>query len=507
MIEKEFDVVIIGSGAGGGTVAKELAPLVRAGLKIAVLEWGPKFKEEEFTGRELEMVNRLYFDGGGFLTRDRAMTLAFAKAYGGSTVVYTGTSLKLPRAAFDRWGVPGLGYDDLMRRSAKYIVENSVHELEPDKINDNNRLFYEACLKLGYRAGQFPVNLKGCKGSGMCNLGCPNGAKQGTLRVQLPAAESQGVQMVTNCKVESIAMDRTLLATVRDPGLGQPGAWEPGSYRIRAKIVVVSAGAVNTPALLLRSGFGPGLPALGRYFTAHPALILVAQHDKPITNYYGHPKSYFCDHFADSHGFLLETCMYFPFVTAKNLCGFGAEHAQLMSRMDRLQMILVLALDEALRENRVTIDGAGNPVVDYRLTPAVLKSLHASMLTSARLFFAGGAARVHAPAGVRFLIERSEAGRLEELIRPELVLPGKISISSAHLMGGCRMGTELETSVTDSRGRVHNVPWLYVADASLFPRCAEINPYVTIMALADRVAEGIRKDARALLNAPLGAAS
>jgi choline dehydrogenase-like flavoprotein len=234
------------------------------------------------------------------------------------------------------------------------------------------------------------------------------------------------------------------------------------------------------------------LPALGRYFTAHPALILVGEHDRPITNFYGHPKSYYCDHFVESAKFLLETCMYFPFTTAKNLIGFGAEHAEMMARMDRMQMILVLAVDPALAENRVTVDSAGDPVVYYRFTDEVLDALVESQRVAARIFFAAGCRRVHAPAGTGFFIGANEAHRLEELINREAFKLGKVSISSAHLMGGCRMGTDPATSVTDAWGQVHGVPWLFVADASLFPMCSEINPYITIMALADRVAERVR---------------
>jgi choline dehydrogenase-like flavoprotein len=491
MDERSYDVVIVGSGAGGGAVAKELAPLCRQGMRVAVLEWGPKLKEAEYTGREAEMAEKLYFDSGGFLTRDGAMTLAFGRAYGGSTVVYTGTSLPLPEEVLSRWGVPGLDFADLTRRSQKYLTENNVHLLEDDRINDNNRLFFEACRKLGYRVEQFPVNVKGCHGSGLCNLGCPNAAKQGTHRVQLPAAEAAGVEVVTNCRVETIG-ERECVATVANAPFGEPSRWPEGRYRIRARAIVVSAGAVNSPALLLRSRLPVRLPALGRYFTAHPALILVGEHARPITNFYGHPKSYYCDHFAHSSKFLLETCMYFPFTTAKNLIGFGSEHAEMMSRMDRMQMILVLAVDPALPGNRVTVDAAGDPVVHYRFTDEVLDALVESQRAAARIFFAAGCIRVHAPAGASFFIGADKAGRLDELITREAFKLGKVSISSAHLMGGCRMGSDPETSVTDAWGQVHGAPWLFVADGSLFPKCAEINPYVTIMALADRVAERVR---------------
>ena len=500
MREHEYDIVIIGSGAGGGTAARELAPLCASGVRIAVLEWGARLEDDDYTGRELEMVKKLYIDSGGTFTRDRSVTLAAGRAFGGSTVIYTGTSLTMPEEVVERWNVPGIDFADLHPRSMKYMEENNVHLLDDDLINDNNRLFADGCRKLGFRVEQFPINVKGCRSSSLCNLGCPNQAKQGTHIVQLPQAEAQGVEVITNCRVTTIG-DRVVEAVVADPGFGRPSRWETGEHRVKAKVVVVCAGgATSSPALLLRSGFGERLPMLGRYLTLHPALILVGEHEREITNFNGHPKSYYCDQFVADGGFLLETCMYFPFVTAKNLIGFGAEHSQLMRAFPRLQMILVLAIDPALPENRVTLDSKGKAVVDYTLSPAVLDALHASMVASARVFFAAGARRVHAPAGKTFFIDAADADRVEELIPRDNVRPGKISITSAHLMGGCRMGRDASDSVTDGWGRVHSVPWLFVADSSLFPQCSEVNPYVTVMALADRVAEGIRSNAQELLS-------
>ena len=280
---------------------------------------------------------------------------------------------------------------------------------------------------------------------------------------------------------------------------GHSAAWEPGDYRITAPIIVLAAGSIHSSALLLKSRFAAGLPALGRWFTAHPALILVGQHERPISNFHGHPKSFFCDEFMESHGFLLETCMYFPFVTAKSLSGFGADHSALMSDMRRLQMILVLAMDAADRDNRITIDDAGGPVVHYSFGERLVESFVQSMRASARIFFAAGAKRVHAPAAAKFFIEDHEAERIDDLISRRDFKLGKVSIASAHLMGGLRMGAGPADSVTDAWGQVHGLPWLFVADAGLFPRCSEVNPYLTIMGLADRVAERIRDRAAELL--------
>jgi choline dehydrogenase-like flavoprotein len=502
MQEREYEIVIIGSGAGGGTAAQELAPLCRDGVRIAVLEKGPRLRDDEFSGREVEMAQALYEDGGGFLTADGSMTLAMGCAYGGSTVVYTGTSIIAPQRVIERWNVPGLGYEEIERRTRKFMEQNNVHYLEEELINDNNQLFVQGCHQLGYDVQQFPVNVRGCRGSSLCNLGCPNQAKQGTNRVQLPQAEQGGVEVVTRCEVIRLE-GQTVVARVLpkpDDGKGEASPWEPGEYRIGAKVVVACAGAVNSPALLMRSRLPTRLPRLGHGFTSHPALILVAEHERPITNFIGHPKSYYLDEFVESEGFILETCMYFPFTTAKSLRGFGAGHSELMQVFPRLQMILVLACDRAHPDNRVTLGRDGQPVVHYHFTPAVKRALARGMLTSARIFFAAGARQVHVPAAATPMVERQDAERLEEIIDERHFRSGGVTVSAAHLQGGCGMGLTADDSVTDSFGRVHGVPWLFVADASLFPDSIEINPYLTIMALADRVAQRIRQDARDLLN-------
>jgi choline dehydrogenase-like flavoprotein len=495
LIERSYDVVIIGSGAGGGTVAQAMIPLVRDGKRVLVLEQGARMADHEFNGRELDMAPTLYEDDGGFLTAEGTMTLAFGRAYGGSTVVYTGTSLIAPARVLREWNVPGLTHADIAARSAKYMDQNNVHLLEPGLLNDNNTLFAKGCRALGLQAEQFPLNVKGCKGSSLCNLGCPNAAKQGTHRVQLPNAELNGVEVVTRAAVLRIE-ERAVVVRVTERervGKGSVSEWVPGEYRISAGMVVCSGGAVGGTALLLRSGFKRVVPRLGEGFTCHPAHILVAEHSAPITNDVGHPKSFFLDR-GEEDGFVLETCMYFPFTTAKNLTGFGAAHSAIMRAFPRLQMILVLACDKATPGNRISVDRTGRPVVHYRFTSSVIESMVRATRLASRIFFAAGAQRVHAPSANPPLLDRAQEGELDRLISARHFKPGKTTVSAAHLMGGCGMGRTRTDSVTDAHGRVHGVPWLRVADASLFPDSVEINPYLTIMALADRVAEGVLQD-------------
>ncbi|MEP7345729.1 MAG: GMC family oxidoreductase [Gemmatimonadaceae bacterium] len=494
MTDLSYDVVIVGSGAGGGTVAQELGVLARAGKKVLVLEQGPKLEDHEFNGQELDMSSALYEDGGGFLTADGSMTLAFGRQYGGSTVMSTGASLVAPDHVIRAWCVPGLEWNDIDRRSRKFMAQNDVHFLPRVLINQNNKLFVTGCLRAGFKAEQFPLNLRGCKGASLCNLGCPNAAIMGTHRIQLPNAEQDGVEVVTRAEVLRLE-ERLAVVHVHEKLAGTkglPSKWAPGEYRISAKVIVSAAGSIGSSALLLRSSVTHYLDRLGRGFTCHPAHTVVAEHEHEITNDVGHPKSYYVDR-SQEEGFVLETCMYFPFTTATNLTGFGPAHSQLMRAFPRLQMILALACDRAIPENRVAVDSTGRPVVHYTFTPQVIQSLVHATKASARILFAGGALRVHAPSAEPPLIERSNSYRVDDLISEKHFLPGRISLSATHLMGGCGMGVPGQ-SVTDSRGRVHDMPWLRVADASLFPDSLEISPHLTVMALADRVAEGIRED-------------
>ena len=489
-----FDIVIVGSGAGGGTVAKELSDLCKQGVKIALLELGPRFSRADNTREELPMAQQYYFNNGGFQTATQDMTLAFAKGVGGSTNVYTGVTFKIPETAISKWNVPGITLSDLDPRMDKYIKENNVHFEKEENINKNNRLFKKGCETLGWHVDQFPINTKNCKGFNTCNLGCPAHAKQGTARVQIPLAENNGVVVIPNCKVDKIE-DGDILASISDEVSKNDNDRVCSiNYRISAKKIILSAGAINSPAILMRS-FGKRFnPAIGRYLTVHPALIMAADHDDEVNGMQGPPKNYYSDEFVESDRFLLESCMYFPFSFAKNLVGFGPEPDELMQRYSHLQMTLVLALDDAHKHNRVTIDKNGDSVVHYKIDKKLQKTFIKALKSCAELVFAAGARRAHLPGTGKFFITPKDLDNIDNVINKRHFKLGQVAINSAHLMGGCKMGDNKNSSVTNSWGKVHGFDNLYVADASLFPSCSEVNPYLTIMALADRVAEGIKKE-------------
>jgi len=491
---REYDLVIVGSGAGGGTVASRLAPLAEAGARIAVLESGPHYDRDYFTQREIEMMGLLW-RGGAWPTADGAITMATGKGVGGSTMMYTGVTFRLPDHVCEDWGVPGLTPEDLRPRFERIQQEINVIEPTPDMVNDNNRLFKEGCEKLGWNLQTIRLNLMGCQQNGFCNIGCISGGKQGTLQVQIPQAAARGVEIVPNCHVSRVFDDRLDVRVSPTPANTLPGPWEAGAYTVKAKRIVLCAGTPGTPALLLRSGFGTEFSVLGKFFTLHPALTVYGIYPGPIKNYRGFPKTFYTDQFSHSHHYIIETAFYYPFISTKHLGLWGAELKALMREYNQFMTQIILNHDEALESNRVEVDAKGEPVLNYTLSEESIASLCHAQASSARILFAAGCDRVVMPCAERQIFRRDDVpeAALESFISPRNYLSNRTPIASAHPQGGCRMGTDAASSVTNSVGQVHGHERLYIADASLFPKSSHVNPYLTIMALADRVAEELAR--------------
>lgn len=489
-----YDIVIIGSGAGGGTVADRLIPLAKSGVKIAILESGPHYPRGYFTQREIEMMGLLR-NNGAWPTKDGAITIAAGHAVGGSTLMYTGVTFRAPDNVIEEWNVPGLTPGDLKGRFDRLWKELNVTEPGPDMVNDNNRLFREGCEKLGWSVNKIHLNIKDCKQEGFCNIGCSGGAKQGTTEVQLPAAMNAGIELIPNFTVNLIRDGTVSGYIAKTPAGTLPGRHADGPVEIKAEKVILSAGSPGSPALLLKSGFGKEFPALGRYVTLHPAQTVYGIYPDVIKNYRGFPKIYYTSEFTKSHHHFIETAFYYPFVTTKHLGLWGDDLRETMKSYDRLMCIIILNHDDADPENRVVIDGKGNPQISYRLSKGSVSSLCHAQAQATRIMFASGCEKAVMPCADRPVFSRSEVpdSELEDFINAGNYVPIKVPVASAHPQGGCRMGETRSDSVTNSFGQVHGYPWLFVADASLFPQSSHVNPYLTVMALADRIAENIVK--------------
>jgi choline dehydrogenase-like flavoprotein len=493
--QSHYDVVVIGSGAGGGTVA-DVVSREAPGADVLVLEGGPLWRHDQFNERERDM-GRLFFSRGAKPSTNLTVNLAAASAVGGSTVVYTGVSFRPPDRVMAHWrDAFGLDFltDDYVTGTLDAIEDDlNVHELPRDWDNDNNRLFKAACDELGIPAKRLRLNLDGCEELGFCNLGCRVGAKQGTMEVQLPRAVDRGVQVVHNAWVDRITRD-TVHFTVQDPPpRTAPNVVPEGNHHVSADTIIVAAGALNTPALLERSqdGLGWQNDALGRFLTLHPTYNVNAIYPEEIKNYRGFPKTWYVDAFSESEGYYLETSFYYPGVTAKNLPGFGAEHERFMRRYEQMTSILILADDPARPDNRVTTDRSGNPVLDYTVPDPVRPALAKGLRRSARIFMAQGCTEMMLPGSRKDVITPADEDRLDALITPDSLNFHESPLSSAHPQGGARMGTDPTETVVAPDGRLHGLDTVYVADAALFPTSVKVNPYETVMLLATHVAEEV----------------
>jgi choline dehydrogenase-like flavoprotein len=486
---RRYDVIVVGAGTGGGIVAEALAPLAAAGGRILVLERGSRGAPP---GAAAPDEARHAADGeahAAWLVADEgAVLVPVPRGYGGAMRTYGG-ALAVPAAELvDGWELPSLDGRDLEARARRQLERLGARFLAPEAINENNVLFLEGAARAGWSPEQHLVAVDRCRGAARCRFGCPNDAIRAPHAIHLPAAEAAGVEVVTGAEVRRLR-DGTVEVCVHEAD----GSWPVGNHVVAADQVVLAGGALGSTAVLLRSGLDRRLRAIGRGVTLQPSLLVLAEHVRSIDASVGHPTSYHVDR-SGSDGWRLEPCTATPFEAARAMAGFGERHAAMLRAFPRLQLQRVTVRDEPHPANCVTLDDAGRPVVRYALTPAVRERLAAGCRAAARLAFSAGAIRVHAPAGVPADLERRDIDRLADCIAPRHVRSGHVPLAARHPAGGCRMGHDTRDSVTDADGRVHGIPWLRIADASLLPSALGIPDALTVMALADRVAEALLAD-------------
>jgi choline dehydrogenase-like flavoprotein len=495
----DYDMVIVGSGAAGGLLAERLSPLCRQGARIALLEAGPFYTRHHFNQREDEM-SKLFWARGAFYARDGSLSVAMGRCVGGSTTVYTAVTFRTPRAVVEDWqrhhGVEDLDPADLDARFMRIERELEVGEMAEERVNENNRLFRAGCRALGWKC--LPLRLAAtleCNGCGFCNLGCWNGSKKSTLEVHIPRALGQGVELIPNCQVEQVSESGVCATVFTAPAGTAAGPTEPGLLEIRARLILLAAGALHSPAILLRSPLRKRSPALGRFVTLHPAVTLSGILPHEVLGFGGYPKTFYTEEFAASHHYLIETAFNFPGVTAKNLAGFGHQHKDWMKQYRRFMSVIVLKLDEPEERNRVSTSRRGTPVLYYRLSKRSVSGLVHSMRSVSKIFFAAGAETALIPASRTGAVRATACDAdLEEQIHPRFFRRGLAPVASAHPQGGCRMGPSIESSVVDSYGRLHGAANIFVADASVFPTSVKVNPYLSVMVLADRTADYVRRN-------------
>ena len=480
----ECGVVIVGSGAGGATMAAELAD---AGVDVVVVEEGGYHPTESFTAEAGRALRTLYRDGGMGLALGKPPVLfSEGRCVGGSTVVNGGMSWRTPGRVLRRWaeeeGVAAISERDMEPHFAKVESRISVAHQDPETIGNDMRLLKAGATAKGWQIIPNLRNQLHCAGTNNCTNGCPTGAKRSMLVTNIPRALTRGARVFADCRVERITQSGGAVTGVEGRFV-RPGRNRGPRLTVRSQVVVAAGGAVQTPALLARSGLRSRSGLLGRNLTLHPNAKVIAFFDEEVVGWHGVHQAYQVREFIDD-GILLTAVNIPPSLVALGLPSHGRDLGQVMAEYNR--MITAGCLVEDTGSGRVrNIPGLG-PQVFYQLTDHDAERVLRGIALTAELMFAAGARRILLPfAGAPEV--RDLAGLQDLLGRP--VPKRSIELFTVHLMGTARMNDDPRRGVVDSFGAFHGVPGLFVADASLFPTPIGVNPMETIMALVTRNAQ------------------
>jgi len=498
----DTEVLVIGSGAGGGPFAYKMA---EAGRDVVILESGGYYTAEDFTEREAEMTAKLYVEGGNHGPDDGSITLYQGRCVGGSTVINAMICFRPPDWVLDDWrtrfGVTGMTPRELESSIDEVERIVSVHTNEPHEINRGNALLLQGAQKLGWHNAPLQRNVKDCVLSGFCLLGCAYDRKRSVLVTYVPLACEMGARLFSDATVDRIIVSggkvRGASATVRDRETGRPKA----KIQVRAKVVAVAAGAVQTPALLQRSGLSNQSGMLGRNFAIHPSAAVSGIFDEELSSYRGALCGTYSAEFHDhgKGGFLIEGGNGGPIQTAFFFPGFGKLHRELMDRFDHTATSVSVVHDPGVGSVNWDAD-TGKVKIDYAMEPDTQARVKQSVRRMAEMWFAAGARRVVTPFTRPLVLDSpDELGRIDAMPAG----PNDIGLTSYHPQATARMGADRKQSVVKPNGESHEVRGLFVVDASVFPTAVDVNPQITIMSVSTHFARGVLADSRRYFGAKL----
>jgi len=492
----EADVCVIGSGAGGGVMAGELS---ERGLKVVVLDAGGYFEEPEFTQLEIPAYQNLYWRGGPTPTADMNVSLQAGFCLGGGSVINWTNSLRTTPWVREQWerefGLEGLSGSEFGRHVDAVWQRLSVND-RCSELNRPQQRMKAGAEQLGWRFTSANRNVDEQRYSfetaGYIGFGDQTGAKQSTLKTYLHDAYERGAVLVARCWAERILVENGRAAGVQAIW-ADPQGQRSAKVTVRAPQVVVACGALESPALLLRSQIGG--PAAGDYLRLHPCTATFGFYPEDTEAWKGAPHAGLVHQFEnaeDGYGFLIEGAQYTTAVAGSALpFSDGESHKRVMSRFRHGVSFIALLRDRG--HGRVTIDHAGMAVPWYSLTDELdVRNSHRGVDAQVRLHEAAGAQQI---VGVAAGAPSWRWGDdLEPFIARIQRIPlraGGWKLFSAHQMGTCRMGTDPSTSVAGPWGELHDVSGVWIGDASAFPTPSGTNPMITIMALAHRNAEAV----------------
>jgi choline dehydrogenase-like flavoprotein len=498
----EADVVIVGSGAGGGVTAEILS---LAGLKVIIVEEGALKSSRDFKMREADAYPALYQESAARKTKDKAINILQGRTVGGTTVINWTSSFRTPPDTLAWWqrryGLQGYTVEALAPWFQ--MMEERLHISDwPTPPNANNGLLGEGAQKLGISFGHIRRNVNGCWNLGYCGMGCPTNAKQSMLVTTIPSALSHGATLLTRARAERLQLRAGGIESADCSALGADGIEATGRrIRLRARHFVVAGGAINTPALLLRSSVPDPHGLLGKRTFLHPTLVSAASYRQPVEAFAGAPQTVYSDHFLHTGpvdgpiGYKLEVAPMHPLITSTALAGFGAPHAALMQRYPQTQGMLALLRDgfhEGAAGGSVGLRSDGSPLLDYPLGDYMWEGARRALLTMAEIQFAAGAQTV-----TPMHEQAASYGSWEQARQAIAALPLKkleTRIMSAHVMGGCTMSADERSGVTDAKGRYRGISNLSVHDGSLFPTSIGANPQLSIYGIVAMLASALAQE-------------
>ena len=459
-----LDFAIIGSGVSGGRIACDLT---RAGARCVLIEAGREFGAQTFPREEIDSSTQLFWGGGLEISKDGRMGLLRARCVGGTSIVNQALLDRFDDLAWDDWrdrsGVEFLNAAEMDRHYAACEQQLSISEIPRQFWNRNAKIFTGALEARGYGWAPLHRAQKDCAlehGSDcmVCLGGCPRDSKQSSLVTTIRWARQQGLQLESEFEVARVVHSDDEVRVI--------GRHRGAEREIRARRVVLAAGALGNVGILARSGHARALPALGQGFTCHPQFMTYALFDEPVDAHKGAFQSVKSeDAKLRAAGLKLENVYAPPISTGMLFPGFGRRHQEAMARYRYYSSMEVAIRDEAV--GRVQVDRSGKIIVDKKLT-AYDQEKAEHGLALVKEFFVG--------AGARRVIQCRQAFGL-------------------HLMGGCAIGVNAASAVVAPDFSVHGFPNLFAADSSIFPSAPGINPSFTVMALSHRASQSIARAA------------
>lgn len=486
------DVCVVGSGAGGSVIAAQAAA---AGRSVLVLEAGQYRNEQDFNQLEIQGYQELYYGGGLATSEDGSISILAGATLGGGTVVNYMNCIPTPERIIREWGEHGLvGLDDAEGYASNHVaavMERLGANAEATKQNGTHTRLMEGLDALGHdhrpivRNATLDDDPEMC---GYCTVGCQQGCKRSAMKTWLQDASDSGAQAVVGC-----AAERLLVKDGAATGVAATVTQADGSttaLTVEAPTVVVACGAIESPALLLRSGIGG--PAVGKHLRLHPAYLVMGTYDDPVDGWRGQVQSLVSDAYDDvegDFGFLIEATTVQPGLTGTVFpWSDGRAHKEQMQALRWQAPFITVQRDHGSGE--VVLDDLGRAVTRWGLSDEVDRRLaQRANVELCRLHHAAGAAEVFTAHSTNLRWRRGEDfDTFLADVDAASYAPNDVACFTAHQMGSCRMGTDPQQSVADGRGELHDVKGVWIGDASAFPTAPGVNPMISIMALARRTA-------------------